>query len=609
MRVSRYLWLALVLALFSLPIFAGLGRLDLENDEAIHSVCAESLLTSWDWMTPKSTPEDDFVEKPPLKFWLVALPIRLGVLPDNEFGLRFWDATFGGLAFLYVFAIGRRMAGPFCGFVAALVLFAYNPLLLAHGIRTNNMDSPVLLAYCGGVYHYLRWLDPGESRVRWRHALGAGLYFVLGFMSKFVAAAFLPMILLGVTVMLPSGARTLRREWRTWAGVGAITVALIAPWFLYQSIRMGWKFWEIILAEHVFQRFNTWLDTSHLHPWGFYFSELFADFSRAGSFWLAAVGGTLVLARVLRDQWVEGTFVLFWFALPISLISLGTSKLVHYAYPFVPPMALAAGYALAVASELVLAMAFGPRPAWMRRAGEWLGLGVARARLRALAGSLSASGGRWASARKAMPPLRATALVLAALCLLLAIVALVHDGRIKLGGYTIVKRPSVVRSALGAVLLAALAGRAAQAARVAVPVMLLLLAPIRAYEATFPRLMVDAHPLRSARDCLLQVRDQERRAGRQAPDIYAWLPPGVFQHIYYYYYRNAGWDRRDEPTDDDLRIMLEVPEKQRPVLLPDTRFMEFRARYPDAPASRVSRRTIGLVTWLLPGPFSPCGLE
>ena len=36
-----------------------------------------------------------FLEKPPLKFWIVAAPIRAGLLPHDEFGLRFWDAVFG----------------------------------------------------------------------------------------------------------------------------------------------------------------------------------------------------------------------------------------------------------------------------------------------------------------------------------------------------------------------------------------------------------------------------------------------------------------------------------------------------------------------------------
>ena len=79
---------ALVLALFCLPLFVGLGRTDLGHDEAIYAFGVDRILETGDWLIPKSSPHDDaaFLEKPPLKFWIVAAPIRLGLLPHDEFG-------------------------------------------------------------------------------------------------------------------------------------------------------------------------------------------------------------------------------------------------------------------------------------------------------------------------------------------------------------------------------------------------------------------------------------------------------------------------------------------------------------------------------------------
>ena len=107
MSLSRP-WLALVLALFCLPLFIGLGREDIRDDEAIYSFAVERILETGDWLEPKSIPNETwaFLEKPPLKFWIVAAPIRFGLLPHNEFGIRFWDALFGALSFVYVFLIG-----------------------------------------------------------------------------------------------------------------------------------------------------------------------------------------------------------------------------------------------------------------------------------------------------------------------------------------------------------------------------------------------------------------------------------------------------------------------------------------------------------------------
>ena len=118
-------WLALVLLLFCLPLFVGLRSLDLETDEAIYSFAVDRMLEDGQWLQPKSSPSETlaFLEKPPLKFWMVAAPIKAGLLPDDEFGLRFWDAVAGTIAFGYVFAIGSLLAGPVCGFVAVLLLF------------------------------------------------------------------------------------------------------------------------------------------------------------------------------------------------------------------------------------------------------------------------------------------------------------------------------------------------------------------------------------------------------------------------------------------------------------------------------------------------------
>ena len=105
LRLGR-LWLAVILVAFCLPLFVGLGHADLETDEAIYSFSVDRILEAGDWLAPKSSPweNEPFLEKPPLKFWAVAAPIKAGLLPHDEFGLRFWDAVSGGAA--------TRFAGP-----------------------------------------------------------------------------------------------------------------------------------------------------------------------------------------------------------------------------------------------------------------------------------------------------------------------------------------------------------------------------------------------------------------------------------------------------------------------------------------------------------------
>jgi 4-amino-4-deoxy-L-arabinose transferase-like glycosyltransferase len=516
MRVRTFGWLVLVVVAFGLPLFLGLGRVDLENDEAIYSVAAESIVDHGDWLTPQTLApgqEADFVEKPPLKFWLVAAPMRLGIVRDDEVGLRVWDATFGVCIFLYVFGLGRLIAGPWCGFTAALVLFAFEPLLLQHGLRTNNMDAAVVLAYCGGLYHYLRWCRAAGGRERAGHALAIALFCVLGFMTKFVAIAFLPMVIVVVSLLHPAVRSRLIGEWRTWATVAAVAFILAAPWFVYQSVHMGSKFWNIILLDHVFKRFSTGLDPTHLRPWNFYFVEFYLEMSRSHTFWLVALGAVLVLVRTVREKWLEGSLVLLWFALPISLMSLGSSKLFHYAYPFAPPLALSVG------------CLFG----WLDRRVSELMIG-----------------------RHAAP-------------------------------------------ALGWL------------ARVAVAVVLLAAGPAEAYRGTFPKLLVENHPLRTARDCMQNVRTYERREGQRQTPLFVFLPVGVYLHPYYYYFRNAGWDRHEGWGDEALGEILDVQGAQWAVLMPKRDYQIFLTRTNRSIGAGVPKVEVSNVVLLLPGPFAGCG--
>jgi 4-amino-4-deoxy-L-arabinose transferase-like glycosyltransferase len=102
--------MALVLVFFCAPLFVNLGATDFENDESIYAFAVDVMLEDGDWLTPKSIHNVTraFLQKPPLKFWITALPVYLGWLPADEFGYRFMDAVMGSLAFLYLFAIGRR---------------------------------------------------------------------------------------------------------------------------------------------------------------------------------------------------------------------------------------------------------------------------------------------------------------------------------------------------------------------------------------------------------------------------------------------------------------------------------------------------------------------
>lgn len=572
------LWLVLVLGAFCLPLFVGLGATDLENDEAIYAFAVESILTTGDWLSPRSSPniEIPFLEKPPLKFWIVAAPIAAGVLPLNEFGLRFWDAVFGAASFTYLFLLGRRLAGPLCGASAVLVLWAHEPLLFDHGLRSNNMDAALLLAYCGGVFHYLRWGSAASVRARRGHVLAVAAFFYVGFMMKFVAALFLPLVL-GVSVLASRHhRRQLALDWRMWTGAAALVVAAVLPWFVYQHLRNGDVLWRVMFGEHVYTRLTSFADPRHVNPWYYYAARTVAELADGHSApWVIGGLALLVVSVIRRHAAYEGIVLLVWLLLPLTLISFGSSKLYHYAYPFLPPLGLAAGFGVAWLVEQMERL-------WLRMRGD-----------------------RAAPPSRIPPAIRLAAVVLIAAALGMAVAtAVVGTLRLQVGGEVLFRNTSWVRPLGFALLMLPVIGgaRAAVGALMVLLLAVLTPSPLRGYVDNLERLDDRRQRLRSVRDCLARVEAARRAAGDAPSPVYAPVSEAGFLHPQFYYLRGDGWH---EPVDADrLASALFDPARQRPVVIENARYAEFLERQTgnEMPAA-VNDINVMI---LLPGPYAAC---
>ncbi len=585
---SRRAWQLLVLALCCAPLFVGLGRADLGGDEAIYSFGVDRILESGDWLAPKSSPHEDiaFLEKPPLKFWIVAAPIRLGLLPHNEFGLRFWDALFGALSFMYVFAIGCRLAGGVAGAVAVLTLFVHGPLLFDHGLRSNNMEAALLLCYCGGIYHFLAWSAAERvSRAR-LHALGVGLFFALGFMTKFVAAIFLPLVL-GSAGLLVSDLRSKAlRDWRLWMGVAFAVTALCAPWFVYAYHRFGPALWDVMLTTHVYERFTASLDPDHIRPWHFYVMTMYRSLASSGASLIVGAGLVALVVQTCRGRLhTEGVVVLLWLALPLFLISFGTSKLYHYAYPYLPPLALAAGYA----AGLIVTAA----PAPLERILE----------------QLYSSG----ASRRMHPVARAIFLGVAAVAMAVAIASLVYGPvRLELPAGLTFKSSGLLRPLIIAIAFGVLAGASGMTVRVVTPLLVASMLPLPAYRETLDRLTWETRVMSAASDCLRRV--EANVGGTPLPGLYLDVPDASIGHAMYYYFRRLRpWTRPEKPSPDRIGAYLEGGAGQKPVLVLQSTYRTFRYGIDgdgaSAPGPAKSPPMLTLpddVLLLLPGPYTAC---
>lgn len=554
LRHSRGAWvggLAIVIAAFGAPMFLGLAQWDMRSDEAIYSYAVDRILETGEWLTPRSIPDDGpFYEKPPLKFWLVAGAMRLGVLPVNDAGMRGLDALAAAVAFLYLYAIGCRLGGPIAGVTAVLALFSLDAVRFEHGLRSNNMEAFLVLAFTGTVYHALRWTE-AEGRPRGVHAGSLAAWFVLAFLTKFVAALFLPVVAGLVMLSGPGGARELWRARREWVMPSVGAALVIAPWFIYESVHAGREFWTILLTAHVLQRFAGVLHPEHLHPWHYYLTWLWDELTRDG---LRLAYGAGIAALVWQGWHAEdwrARAVFYWWAVPFLLLSAGTSKLFHYAYPFLPPLALGVG----VAAALTMGALMPQRLA------------------------------RWSVTR----PVRRGSQVLTSLGLAAFALAgwavVTGPVDIQVGGVRVFRSALFWRPALIGVVCWLLAGRGVRVLQpMGVLALVWVLFPLR-YPSRIDLQMRTDHPIRTARDCVLDVA---RATGRRPSVFHA---SGDLHHAYYYYLRRVGWIAWHSAGAGELQRRLETPGQQAPVILARADYVRLGGRLPPGGPSPVALTT------------------
>ena len=574
-------------------MFVDLGRADLEGDEPIYAFAVDSILETGDWLTPRAIPNDDapFLEKPPLKFWIVAASIRSGLLPHDEFGQRFWDAAFGAIALLYVFAIGLRLGGPVCGLVAAFILFTHQPLVFVHGLRSQTMEAALVLSYCGGIYHALAWASSDRAAARRLHPLAVTAFFVLGFMTKFAAAVFLP----GVLVLMPFAfARwhsRLREDYGAWLGAVAMAVLLCAPWFVYQNAEHGRAFWNVILGEHVYKRMTGSLDPGHVQPWHFYFSTIYHEFAGNKTLLPVAAGLLTLIVATVRRRWDAGVLILLWLIVPLTAISFGGSKLYHYAYPFLPPLALAAGYLPAVILRR-------DSPVY-RLAGRW--------------GTILSEG----ALRNQVRLLRPIGTVLAVLAFVVAGITFAYGrSELRVGDLLLFRNSSIIRPVLLGAVLMIVSSHGKLPGRLVLPLIVLAVLPLDAYRYAIARFDERGAPVKALAECL---REQDATGKRRSVYVHA---EDLGEWKYVYYFRRVGWQQPPERRADVLARKLLVPDEQQPVIVSDADYRSLKSSLTsptvaDAATER-GRHTSILDTasvrlddrWmlLLPGRYATCSV-
>lgn len=186
------------------------------------------------WQADKAVPllaGEAFCEKPPLTYWLAALPIKL-------LGTQAWVARLPNLLYALITALGvgllaSRSAGRFAGLVAAATISTF---LLAYQVAIwLATDAPLLAAVAVALLGAYIGFYAATSRERLRGYLLMHTALAFGFLSKSAVAWMVPALAILTLSIWEKRWRELLR-WELYFGL-LVQAALILTWvwFVYRG--------------------------------------------------------------------------------------------------------------------------------------------------------------------------------------------------------------------------------------------------------------------------------------------------------------------------------------------------------------------------------------
>lgn len=148
-------------------------------------------------------------------------------LTSSAQGFRWAGFLYAALAIMATFALGRQIAGPGAGAIAALLLTAMPRFFFDAHLATFDVPITALWTWSLAAFLWL-WRAPSDRALR--RALVAGAVFGLALATK-LNALFLPFVFVGVWLLRPPGPwwpRLVRRaDGRADVALGAVPWSLI----------------------------------------------------------------------------------------------------------------------------------------------------------------------------------------------------------------------------------------------------------------------------------------------------------------------------------------------------------------------------------------------
>jgi 4-amino-4-deoxy-L-arabinose transferase len=297
------------------------------------------------WQADKAVPllaGEPFCEKPPLTYWLAAVPISL-------VGPTAWAARLPNLLYALITAIGmgllaRRSSGKFAGLVAAATISTF---LLSYQVAIwLATDAPLLAAVSVSLLGAYLGFYASNRPQRLRGYLLMHAALALGFLSKSAVAWMVPSLALLTLSIWERRWRELFR-WELYIGLGVQAVLILSWVYVVYTGTDGLEHLKVFFWNNLVGRFTA-LDApsqiqyaaGHKNSPGKYFIELplylfpwtFAVIAAARRAWRER--------RKLGDQGRTVRFALACSLPSVLILSLAATARNIYLAPALPGVAL-----------------------------------------------------------------------------------------------------------------------------------------------------------------------------------------------------------------------------------------------------------------------------
>jgi 4-amino-4-deoxy-L-arabinose transferase-like glycosyltransferase len=302
---------------------------------------------SWrmSWQADRAVPllaGEAFCEKPPLTYWLAAVPIRL-------FGSAAWAARLPNLLYAMIAALGvgllaRRSAGPIAGLAGAAAIGTF---LLAYQVAIwIATDAPLLATVCIALLGGYLGFYAAHTRERLRGYLLMHAALGLGFLCKSAVAWMVPALALVTLAVWEKRWRELLR-WELYLGL-VLQAAMILTWvgFVYVgpdgAARLKVFFWNNLVGRftHVDAPDELQYAAAHRNSPGKYFIELPLYLAPWTLLVIAALRRAWRQRKTAFDDYRPVRFALAASLPPLAVLSMAATARNIYFAPALPGVAL-----------------------------------------------------------------------------------------------------------------------------------------------------------------------------------------------------------------------------------------------------------------------------